>query len=79
MVSRENGKNPFSQVTDAPRHGDHLRFRSVLEIFAMSFTPHVYKVRRRKDHRGVDLISDVLSFGRRWYGEPSIAPAHIVL
>jgi hypothetical protein len=25
---------------------------------------HVDEVRRRKDHRGVDLISDVLQFGR---------------
>jgi hypothetical protein len=24
-------------------------------------------VRPRKDHRGVDLISDVLPFGRLWY------------
>ena len=24
----------------------------------------------RKDHRGVDLISDALPFGRLWYGEP---------
>jgi hypothetical protein len=31
---------------------------------------HVYEVRPRKDHRGVDLISDVLPFGRLWYGEP---------
>jgi hypothetical protein len=27
---------------------------------------HVYEVRPRKDHRGVDLISDVLPFGRLW-------------
>jgi len=26
----------------------------------------VYEVRPRKDHRGVDLISDVLPFGRMW-------------
>jgi len=26
---------------------------------------HVYEVRPRKDRRGVDLISDVLPFGRR--------------
>jgi len=26
---------------------------------------HHYEVRPRKDHRGVDLISDVLPFGRR--------------
>jgi hypothetical protein len=31
----------------------------------------VYEVRPRKDHRGVDLISDVLPFGRLWYGEPN--------
>ena len=28
---------------------------------------HVYEVRPRKDHRGVDLISDALPFGRLWY------------
>jgi hypothetical protein len=31
---------------------------------------HVYEVRPRKDHRGVDLISDVLPFGRLWYDDP---------
>ncbi len=31
----------------------------------------VYEVRPRKDHRGVDLISDALSLGRLWYGEPN--------
>jgi hypothetical protein len=32
---------------------------------------HIYEVRPRKDKRGVDLISDVLPFGRLWYGEPN--------
>jgi hypothetical protein len=31
---------------------------------------HVYEVRPRRDHRGFDLISDALPFGRLWYGEP---------
>ncbi len=31
---------------------------------------HFHKVRPRKDHRGVDLISDALPFCRLWYGEP---------
>jgi hypothetical protein len=31
---------------------------------AMSSSQHVYEVRPRKDHRGVDLISDALPFGR---------------
>ena len=30
---------------------------------------HTYEVRPRKDHRGVDLISDVLPFAHLWYGE----------
>jgi len=30
-----------------------------------------YKVRPRRDHRGVNLISDALPFGRLWYGEPN--------
>jgi hypothetical protein len=32
---------------------------------------HVYEVRPRKDERGVDLISDVLRFGRLWYDRPN--------
>jgi len=30
-----------------------------------------YEVRPRKDHRGVDLISDTLPFGRLCYGGPN--------
>jgi hypothetical protein len=37
----------------------------------MTSPKHVYEVRPRKDHRGVDLISDALPFGRLWYGEPN--------
>jgi len=37
--------------------------RSVLRTFT--------KVRPSKDHRGVNLISDALPFGRLWYGEPN--------
>ena len=33
-------------------------------------TQHVYEVRPRKDHRGVNLISDALPFGALWYDEP---------
>jgi hypothetical protein len=32
---------------------------------------HVYEVRPRKDHRGIDLISDALPFGRLWYVGPN--------
>jgi hypothetical protein len=34
---------------------------------AMTSSQHFYEVRRRKDGRGVDLISDALPFGRLWY------------
>ena len=33
----------------------------------------LYEVHPRKDHRGVDLISDVLPFGRLWYDTPDDA------
>jgi hypothetical protein len=35
---------------------------------------YIYEVRPRKDKRGVDLISDVLPFGRLWYGEGRLFP-----
>jgi len=34
---------------------------------------HAYKIRPRKDHRGVDLISDAPPFGRLWYVKPDDA------
>jgi len=39
----------------------------------MQSTMHVYEIRPRKDKRGVDLISDVLPFGRLWYDKPDSA------
>jgi hypothetical protein len=39
----------------------------------MTNTQHVYEVRPRKDHRGVNLISDALPFGALWYGNPDAA------
>ena len=41
------------------------RFR----YFAVVCQDGSYEVRSRKDKRGFDLISDVLPFGRLWYGE----------
>ena len=37
----------------------------------MTSSQHLYEVRTRKDYRGVDPISDVLPFGRLWYGGPN--------
>jgi len=36
----------------------------------MSREMHFYEVRRRKDHRGGDLLSDVPPYGRLWYAGP---------
>jgi hypothetical protein len=41
----------------------------------MRETKHVYEVRPRKNHRGVDLISDALPFGRLWYDRPEAVNA----
>ena len=45
--------------------------RSQLLADAVTSSQHAYGVCRRKDHRGVDPISDALPFGRLWYGEPN--------
>jgi hypothetical protein len=45
----------------------------MIEITGIESPMHAYKVRPRKDHRGVDLISDALPFGRLWYAEPDAA------
>ena len=37
----------------------------------MQSTMHVYEVKPRRDHRDVDLISDVLPFGRLWCDTPA--------
>jgi len=37
---------------------------------------HVYEVRPSKDKRGVDLVSDVLPFGRLWYTKPDDAVSY---
>ena len=42
-------------------------------VFVMEAVKHVYEVRPRKDHRGVDLISDALPFGWLWYDTPDNA------
>jgi len=34
---------------------------------------HTYEVRPLTDHRGIDLISDELPFGRLWYDAPDNA------
>ena len=36
----------------------------------MISSQHVYEIRRAKDKRGDDLISDTLPFGRLWYNDP---------
>jgi hypothetical protein len=33
---------------------------------------HLYEIRPRKDKGSCDLISDVLPFGRLWYGGPDV-------
>jgi len=38
---------------------------------------HCYEVRPRPDHRGFDLISDQLPFGRLWYTETDAAMRYV--
>ena len=40
-------------------------------MIAVEAVKHFYEGPPRKDHSGVDLISDALPFGHLWYGEPN--------
>jgi len=42
-----------------------------VQITGLLFPMHVYEVRPRKDKRRVDLISDMLPFGRLSYAGPN--------
>ena len=44
----------------------------------MTTSMHVYEVRPRKNHRGVDLTSDALPFGRLWYDTPDNAVGYAI-
>jgi hypothetical protein len=46
---------------------------SIPQCGSRSTAAEIYEVRSRKDHRGVDLISDALPFGRLRYDTPDNA------
>ena len=48
-----------------------MRCSEPLARYEMTSSQHAYEIRPRKDHRGVDLISDALPFGRLWYDGPN--------
>jgi hypothetical protein len=56
--------------TDSHIGPSSYTFRGISDLI-MSID--LYEVRLRKDHRGVDLISDVLPFGGLWYVDASAA------
>ena len=49
----------------------HLECGANCWPYAVTSSQDVYEVRPRKDHRGVDLISDVLPFGALWCAVPN--------
>jgi hypothetical protein len=53
---------PFFSSSSLPNNPQRL----------LVITVHVYEIRPRKDHRGVNLIADALPFGRFRYGEPNV-------
>ena len=65
----------YSESVSRPdaRALDHLVSKHASPTLTVFFVTHVYEVHPRKDNRGVDLISDVLPFGRLWYDTPDHA------
>jgi hypothetical protein len=52
---------------------ENQRPGTALETQPSKNSPAKLYARPRKNRRGLDLISDVLPFGRLWYGEPNPA------
>src|SRR5205814_7085837 len=82
LCSRSTCRSSSINALFAKRRWPFLLAQIALESFCIICRPvsasmtstipaHVYEIRPRKDKRGVDLISDVLPFGRLWYGEPN--------
>jgi hypothetical protein len=61
---------PLSQVSVRTTAPEVLRLKLTAQNIPL-MPVHAYEVRQRRDHRGVNLISNVLPFGRLWYGEPN--------
>ena len=59
-MAGNTGRNPCPAKKALPRSYEFIVTRM-----------HDYEVRPRKSHRGVDLISDALPFGRLWYAGPN--------
>ena len=53
--------------------GVHMKQIGLAQAKKVSEIKHVYEVRPRKDHRGFDLISDAMPFGRLWCTKPDQA------
>jgi hypothetical protein len=47
------------------------KWRMIRPPVIPTITTHVYEIRPRADHSGVDLISDALPFGPAWYRGPN--------
>jgi hypothetical protein len=56
-----------------PQVSHRLGYDHMDQLVCTKRSNQVDEVRPRKDKRGVDLISDVLPFGRLWYDTPDNA------
>jgi hypothetical protein len=57
----------FSKIArPSTRETSLVNHLSIASSYTALYSMHAYEVRSRKDHRGVDVISDKLPFGRLW-------------
>jgi hypothetical protein len=66
MITTSAGRGPVSVACALARTGAG-RMAHNIPLMPVD----AYEVRPRREHRGVNLISDALPFGRLWYGEPN--------
>jgi inner membrane protein len=66
MLPIRDSPRPSHKATPKGFAGIRLRSECHAILHCNPTVPQRYEVRPRKDHRGVDLISDALPFGRLW-------------
>jgi hypothetical protein len=71
LFTGKNARNELKKrLSHNKSHNKFADFHLCLSLCANVSKTHAYEVRPRKDHRGVNLISEALPFGRLWYGGP---------
>ena len=74
ITKQAESHNKSTEIRQSPPLFADVKRAAVIRLAQMCRSLEIgafTKSARAKNHRGVDLASDALPFGGRWYGEPN--------